>query len=89
LLWAERFGDRIPGEARISAPIQNAPGAHPASYTMDTGSSPGIKRPGLGDDHPPPSRAEVTERVEICLYFMACSGVNFTLFYPTVAVLSK
>jgi hypothetical protein len=30
---------------------------------------PGVKRPGLGVGHPPPSSAEVKERVEICLYF--------------------
>ena len=28
-------------------------GAHPASYTMGTGSFQGIKRPGRGADHPP------------------------------------
>jgi len=35
---------------------------------MDTGSFPGVKRPGLDVDHPPPSSAEVTERVELYLY---------------------
>ena len=30
-------------EARFSAPIQTGPGAHPASYTMGTGSFPGVK----------------------------------------------
>ena len=30
-----------------------APGAHPASYTMGTGSFPGVKRPGRGVDHTP------------------------------------
>ena len=49
--------------ARFSAPVQNGPGAHPTSYTMGTGSFLGIKRPGLGVDHPPPSGAEVKERV--------------------------
>jgi len=34
-------------------PVQNGPGAHPASYTMGTGSFPGVKRPGRGVDHPP------------------------------------
>ena len=29
--------------ARFSAPVQTGPGAHPASYTMDTGSFPGVK----------------------------------------------
>jgi hypothetical protein len=28
----------------------------------------GLKRPGHGTDHPPPSSAEVKERVELCLY---------------------
>jgi hypothetical protein len=32
------------------------------------GLSPGVKRPGRGVDHPPPSSAEVKERVELQLY---------------------
>jgi hypothetical protein len=39
---------------------QTGPGVHPASCTMCTGSFPGVKRPGSGADHPPPSSAEVT-----------------------------
>jgi hypothetical protein len=35
------------------------PGAHPASCTMGTPSFPGVKRPGRGADHTPPSSAEV------------------------------
>jgi hypothetical protein len=31
------------GGARFSAPIQTGPGAHPASCTMGTGSSPGVE----------------------------------------------
>jgi len=31
-------------------------------------SFPQVKRPGRGVDHPPPSRAEVKERVELYLY---------------------
>jgi len=54
--------------ARFSAPVQTGPGAHPASYTMGTGSLPGAKRPGRGVDYPPPSGAEVKERVELYLY---------------------
>jgi len=54
--------------ARFSAPVQTGPGAHPASYTMGTGSFPGVKQPGRGVDHPPPSRAEVKERVELYLF---------------------
>jgi hypothetical protein len=29
------------------------PWVHPASYTVGSGSSPGVKRPGRGFDHPP------------------------------------
>ena len=47
------------GGARFSAPVQTGPEAHPASYTMGTGSFPGVKRTGRGVDHPPPSSAEV------------------------------
>jgi len=39
---AGRSGDRIPVEARFSAPVQTAPGAHPASCTMGTGFFPGL-----------------------------------------------
>ena len=39
---------------RFFAPVQTIPGAHPASYTMGTGSFPGVKRPGRGIDHLPP-----------------------------------
>jgi hypothetical protein len=35
---------------------------------MGTGSFPEVKRPGRGVDHPPPSSAEVKERVELYLY---------------------
>ena len=55
-LWAGRSGDRIPaggGGARFSTTVQTVPGAHPASYTMGTGSFPGVQRPGCGVDHPP------------------------------------
>jgi len=38
---------------RFSAPVQIGPGANPASYTVGTGSFPGVKRPGRGVDHPP------------------------------------
>jgi hypothetical protein len=45
--------------ARFFAYVKTGPGAHPASCTMGTGSFPGVKRPGRGADHPPPSSAEV------------------------------
>jgi len=34
-------------EARFSAPVQTGPGAHPASFTMDTGSFP-VAKSGRG-----------------------------------------
>jgi len=48
LLWPNIFWSlrvRIPVGARFSAPAQTGHGAHPASYTMGTGSFPGAKRP--------------------------------------------
>jgi len=54
-----------PGGARFFAPVQTSPGAHPASCIMGTGSLPGVKQPGPGIDHPPPSSIEVKERVEL------------------------
>jgi hypothetical protein len=53
---------------RFSVYVQTIPGAHPTSYTTGTGSFPGVKRPGRGVDHTPPSNAEVKERVELYLY---------------------
>jgi len=49
---------------------------------MVTGPFLGVKRPGCGVDHPPPSSAEVKERVELYPLlphwaFVACSRVNF------------
>jgi len=54
--------------ARFSAPIQTGREAHPASCTMGTGSFLGVKRSGRGVDHPPPSSAEVKDRVELYLF---------------------
>ena len=54
--------------AKFSAPDLTGPGAHPASYTMGTGSFPGVKRPGRGVNHPPTSSFEVKIRVELYLY---------------------
>ena len=36
--------------AIFSAPVQTGPGAHLASYTMGSGSLPGVKRPQRGVD---------------------------------------
>jgi hypothetical protein len=67
-LWAGRYGDRIQVEARFSAPFQTCPEAHPASYTMGTGTFQGVKRQRRVIDRPPPSIAEVKQRVELYLY---------------------
>jgi hypothetical protein len=53
LLWAGQFGGWIPVGSRFSAPVQAGPEAHPASYTVGTGSFLGVKRLGRGVDHPP------------------------------------
>ena len=55
-------------EARFSALVQTGSEAHPASYTMGTGSFPGVKRPGRGIDYPSHSSAEVKKRVELSFY---------------------
>jgi hypothetical protein len=62
-LRAGRSGDRIPVGTRFSAPVQTGRGAHQALYTMGTVSFPGVKRPGRGVNHPPPSNTELKERV--------------------------
>jgi hypothetical protein len=59
---------QIPVEVRFSTPAQTGPGAHPASYTMGTGSFSGVKQLGHGIVHPPQSSTEVKERVELYLY---------------------
>jgi len=61
--------------ARFSVPVQTGPEAHPASYTMGTGSFPRVKRPARGADHPPPSSVEVKEREE--LYLSSPSGPSW------------
>jgi len=64
-----RSGHRIPlgGQGFLHLSRQ-ALWAHPASYTIGTGSFPWVKRPGRGVDHPHPSRAQVKERVGVYLY---------------------
>jgi hypothetical protein len=86
---ATRYGLDGPGiesrwGARFSAPVQTGPEVYPVSYTLGTGSFPGVKRPGRGVDHSPPSSAEVKGRVELHLYsplraFVACSRMNYLL----------
>jgi hypothetical protein len=51
-------------EAKFSAPVQTGTGAH----IMGTGLFPWVKRPRRSLNHPPPSSAEVKEKVELYLY---------------------
>ena len=46
-------GIEFPVGARFSTALQTGPGAHPSSFTVGTGSFPGVKRPGRGVDRPP------------------------------------
>jgi hypothetical protein len=47
-------------------------------------SFPGVKRPGRGVDHPPPSNAEVKERVELYLY--SPSGLSWPVLGLTLSL---
>jgi hypothetical protein len=70
---AIRYGLDDPGieswwERDFSVLVQTGPVAQPASYSLDTGYFWGVKRSGRRVDYPPPSSAEVKERVELYLY---------------------
>ena len=88
-LRAGRSGDRIPLEAKYSAPVQTGPGAH-QPHVRVLGSFPRVKRPVRAADHPP---SLTTVKVTKYSYtptslhpprpvgvFMACYRENFTLF---------
>ena len=64
--------------------IQTGPGVHPASCTMGNGSFPGLKRPGRGADHPPPSKCRGHERVGLYLY--SPSGPSWPVIGRTLAI---
>jgi hypothetical protein len=65
-LRAERSEDRFPVEWDVPYLSRLALGS--TLYNGYRVSSPGAKRPGRGVDHPPPSSAEVKERVELDLF---------------------
>jgi hypothetical protein len=72
-LRAGRSGDRTPLGARYSAVAKTWPQTHPASCTMGTGSlSLSLKISENGVYHPPPTSAEVKERV--ALYYYSSPG---------------
>jgi hypothetical protein len=58
-VYVEKKKKKIPVGARFFAHVKTGPGAHPVFCTMGTGSFPGVKGPGRGADHPPPSCADV------------------------------
>ena len=89
---ATRYGLDWPGiesrwGARFCAPVQTGPGAYPCSYTMGTGSFPGVKRPRRCVDHPPPSSAKVEGRVE--LYICSPSGPSWPVVGRTLPFLPR
>jgi hypothetical protein len=88
---ATRYGLDVPGiESRWGRdfPHLSKPALGPTQPPIKwiLGLSPGVKRPGRGVDHPPPSSAEVHERVQLYLYspfwvFVACCRVTFTFTF--------
>ena len=68
-LQAGRFRDQTPvGGQDLLNLSRPAPGAHPASYTIGTRPFLGVKWPGHGVDHLPPSSDKVKERVQLYVY---------------------
>ena len=63
-----RSRNRIPWEARFSAPVQTDPGAHPPSPTIGTRSFLGVNWKSRSVNHPPTPSAEVKEKVVLYLY---------------------
>ena len=56
---------------RFSELVENGPWAQPGPSTKGTESFPGVKRPGRGSNHPPPTYADVKERLELYLYSLS------------------
>jgi hypothetical protein len=70
---------------KFSPLVPTGPEAHPASYTKDTGTFLGVKRPERGVDHPTPPIAKVKERVELYLY--SRSGLSLPVLELTLTLL--
>ena len=64
--WMVQGSDSNGHEVFHTCPDQ--PWGQLVSYTMVSGAFLAVKQPGCGADHPPPSSAEVRERVELYLY---------------------
>jgi hypothetical protein len=68
-----------------SRKVQTGSGAHPASYSMDTGILfRGIQRPGREADHSPPSSAEVRNEWSYTsnppIYLHGMVRINLTIY---------
>jgi len=77
--WAVRGSN--PGGGEIFRTRPDRPRVPPSLlYNGYRVSFSGVKRPGRGVDHPPPSSAEVKERLQLYIYspyaFVVCSRVN-------------
>jgi hypothetical protein len=70
--------------AGLGSPIQNGPGAYPASYSVGTGFYLGVNWSGHGTEHPSTSSHKVTETVLLYRY-SGLSWVNFTFFYSCLS----
>jgi hypothetical protein len=86
---ATRYGLDGPGiefrcVARVSTRVQAGPGTHPASYTMGTGSYPGLKRSRCGVDHSSHLSPMLKFRTILLLHLwglVACSRAIFTFTF--------
>jgi hypothetical protein len=76
-----RWGKAFPHPSRTALRPTQPP------ITMGTGSFPRVKRPECGVDHPPPSSAEVKERVVLYLYYPSGPSwpvLGWTLTLPCI-----
>ena len=90
----EKTPDRkkIPVGTRFFATVQTGPWAHPASWTMGTGSFWAVKRPGRGADHPHPSSAEAANGLEIHLPLRSVPAqfiINFSIYLFVYLIMSS
>jgi hypothetical protein len=90
--WLDGPGLESRCEARFHSPVQTGPGAHPAFYTMGTGSFPGVKQLGRGVGYPSPSSAAVKDGTTIALLplwaFVSCSRVTFHFTFTFTITMS-
>jgi hypothetical protein len=85
-LWSTRKHEKNLGGGEIFRTRPHRPWEPPSLlYNGYRVSFPGVKRPGRGANHPPPSSAEVKERVELYLYSLyepSWTVLELTLFLP-------